>query len=1068
MNLKYFIDRPVLSAVISIVIVLGGIIGLATLPIEQYPDIAPPTVMVMTSYTGASAETLQNSVIAPLEEAINGVENMTYMTSSATNSGSVTIFVYFKQGTDPDMAAVNVQNRVSKATGSLPAEVTKVGVQTFKRQTSILKIFSIYSPDETYDNIFLSNYLKINLQPQILRVAGVGELVVLGSDYSMRIWMKPDVMAQYGLVPSDITMALSEQNIESATGSFAENGNQTYQYTMKYSGRLLLPGEFEDIIIRALPDGELLRLKDVADVELGEQQYAYSSTTNGKPGISCLVFQTAGTNATEVIQEIDKLLEEARKEMPAGMDIVELRDANDFLFASIHEVIKTLLEAVLLVILIVYVFLQDLRSTVIPMVGIVVSLVGTFAFLSFFGFSINLLTLFALVLAIGTVVDDSIIVVEAVQARFDVGYQSSYMAANDAMKGISGAIITSTLVFMAVFIPVSMMGGTSGTFYTQFGLTMAVAVGISAINALTLSPALCALLLKPYVDESGIQKNNFATRFRKAFNASFDTMIGKYQHGVFFFMKRPWLTWSTILASVVLLVVLMNNTKTGLVPDEDQGSIFINITTAPGSSLAQTDKVVKEITKRIEGLPQIQAYTSVAGYGMIAGQGPSYGMITIKLKHWDERPNKEDDVNTVVAEIYKRTGDIKDASIFVMAPPMITGYGTGNGFDMYVQDRRGGDLGTFYGYTQQFIAQLNQRPEIAAAYTSFSVNNPQWLVEVDAARCKRAGISPSEVLSTLSGYYGGHYVSDFNRFSKIYWVMIQAAPEYRLDTASLDKVFVRINGEMAPISQFVKLTKVYGAESLTRFNMYNAIAVNGAAADGYSSGDAIRAIQEVAAATLPQGYSYEFAGISREESQNTNNTVIIFGICILLIYLILSALYESFLIPLAVIISVPCGLMGSFLFAKTLGLENNIYLQTGLIMLIGLLAKTAILLTEYAAQRRASGMSIAAAAIAAAKVRLRPILMTALTMVFGLLPLVFSSGVGANGNSSLGTGVVGGMLIGTLALLFLVPSLFILFQYIQEKFTPVQIDNYPDWAIQAEIEEHEKDKKEREQNTNKK
>ncbi|MCC8154030.1 MAG: efflux RND transporter permease subunit [Tannerellaceae bacterium] len=1068
MNLKYFIDRPVLSAVISIVIVLGGIIGLATLPIEQYPDIAPPTVMVMTSYTGASAETLQNSVIAPLEEAINGVENMTYMTSTATNSGTVTILVYFKQGTDPDMAAVNVQNRVSKATGSLPSEVTKVGVQTFKRQTSILKIFSICSPDGTYDNKFLSNYLKINLQPQILRVAGVGELVVLGSDYSMRIWMKPDIMAQYGLIPSDITMALSEQNIESATGSFAENGNQTYQYTMKYTGRLLLPEEFENIVIRALPDGELLRLKDVADVELGEQSYAYEGTTNGMPGVSCLVFQTAGTNATEVIREIDILLEEARKEMPQGVDIVELRDANDFLFASIYEVIKTLLEAIVLVVLIVYIFLQDLRSTLIPMVGIVVSLVGTFAFLSFFGFSINLLTLFALVLAIGTVVDDSIIVVEAVQARFDVGYQSSYMAANDAMKGISGAIITSTLVFMAVFIPVSMMGGTSGTFYTQFGLTMAVAVGISAINALTLSPALCALLLKPYVDESGEQKNNFAARFRKAFNTSFDVMVGKYQRGVFLFMKRPWLTWATIAASVVLLVVLMNTTKTGLVPDEDQGSIFINVTTAPGSSLAQTDKVMKEIDRRVASLPQIQERTTVAGYGMIAGQGPTYGMMTIRLKHWDERPDKEDAVNGVIAEIYKRTADIKDASIFVMAPPMIMGYGTGNGFDMYVQDRRGGDLNTFYGYTQQFIGQLNQRPEIAAAYTSFSVNNPQWLVEVDAARCKRAGISPSEVLSTLSGYYGGHYVSDFNRFSKVYWVMIQSAPEYRLDAQSLDKVFVRINGEMAPISQFVKLTKVYGAESLTRFNMYNAIAVNGAAADGYSSGDAIRAIQEVAAATLPQGYSYEFAGISREESQNTNNTVIIFGICILLIYLILSALYESFLIPLAVIISVPCGLMGSFLFAKALGLENNIYLQTGLIMLIGLLAKTAILLTEYAAQRRAGGMSIAAAAIAAAKVRLRPILMTALTMVFGMIPLVLSSGVGANGNSSLGTGAVGGMVVGTLALLFLVPSLFILFQYIQEFFTPVQVDNYPDWAIQAEIEEHEKEKQERQKDNNEK
>ncbi len=800
MTLKYFIDRPVLSAVISIVIVLGGVIGLSTLPVEQYPDIAPPTVMVTTSYPGASAETLQNSVIAPLEEAINGVENMTYMTSSATNSGTVTINVYFKQGTDPDMAAVNVQNKVSKATGALPSEVTKVGVQTIKRQTSILKIFSLYSPDGSYDNKFLSNYIKINLQPQLLRIAGVGELVVMGGDYSMRIWMKPDVMAQYGLVPADITAALNEQNIESATGAFSENAGQTYQYTMKYSGRLVTPEEFENMVIRALPDGELLRLRDIADVELGEQRYSYEGATNGQPGISCMVFQTAGSNATEVIRQIDALLEEAQQTMPAGMEVVELRNANDFLFASIREVIKTLLEAVFLVILIVYIFLQDLRSTLIPLVGVIVSLIGTFAFLAFFGFSINLLTLFALVLAIGTVVDDAIIVVEAVQARFDVGYRSSYMAANDAMKGISSAIVTSTLVFMAVFIPVSLMGGTSGTFYTQFGITMAVAVGLSAVNALTLSPALCALLLKPYVDEDGKEKNNFAARFRKAFNTSFDALVRKYQHGVFLFIKRPWLTWSVLIASMVLLVVLMNQTKTGLVPDEDQGSIFVNVNTAPGSSLDHTNQVMMELEKRVSEMPQVQAYSRVAGYAMIAGQGPSYGMITIKLKPWDERQGKGDDVQSVIADLYRRTSDIKDASIFAMAPPMITGYGTGNGFDMHLQDRQGGDIETFYGYTQQFIAALNQRPEIASAYSSFSISNPQWLVEVDAARCKRAGISPDEVLSTLSAYYGGHYVSDFNRFSRVYYVMLQAAPEYRLDAASLDQVYVRVNGEMAPIS----------------------------------------------------------------------------------------------------------------------------------------------------------------------------------------------------------------------------------------------------------------------------
>jgi len=1066
--LKFFIDRPILSAVLSIIIVLGGVIGLATLPIEQYPDIAPPTVMVVTSYTGASAETLQNSVIAPLEEAINGVENMTYMTSTATNAGTVEIYVYFKQGTNADMAAVNVQNRVSKATGSLPSEVTRIGVQTIKRQTSILKIFSVYSPDGTYDKNFLSNYLKINLQPQILRIAGVGELVVFGADYSMRIWMKPDVMAQYGLVPLDVTMALAEQNIESGTGSFAENAGQTYQYTMKYKGRLVMPEAFGEIVIRALPNGEVLRLKDIADVEMGQQNYAFDGGTNSQAGISCMVFQTSGSNATEVIKEIDAFLEEARQEMPAGVDIVELMNTNDFLFASIQEVIKTLIEAILLVILIVYLFLQNLRSTLIPAISIIVSLVGTFAFMSFAGFSINLLTLFALVLAIGTVVDNAIIVVEAVQARFDVGYQSSYMAANDAMKGVSAAIITSTLVFMAVFIPVSLMGGTSGTFYTQFGITMAVAVGISAINALTLSPALCALLLKPNKALDGKAKKDFGTRFRMAFNTAFTLMTNKYKRGVLFFIKRKWLTWTTLAAAVALLVVLMNTTKTGLVPDEDMGTIFVNVNTAPGSSLSQTTKVMKEIEDRLKTLPQVEAYDNVSGYGMIAGQGATYGMVTLKLKPWGDRPAKEDEVKAIVNEVYRRTADVKDADVFALAPPMITGYGTGNGFDLHLQDRKGGDLAVFYGHAQTFIEALNQRPEIETAYSSFNISNPQWRVDVDAVRCKRAGISPADVLSTFSAYYGGHYVSNFNRFSKIYYVMIQASPEYRLDPASLDKTFVRINGEMAPISQFVTLTKVYGSEALNRFNMYNSIAVNGSAADGYSSGDAIRAIQEVAATALPQGYAYEFAGISREESSNANNTVIIFSICILLIYLILCGLYESFLIPFAVILAVPAGLMGSFLFAKAMGLENNIYLQTGLIMLIGLLAKTAILLTEYAAARRAAGMSLTAAAVASAKVRLRPILMTALTIIFGMLPLAFSSGVGANGNSSLGTGAVGGMLIGTIVLLFLVPTLFIIFQHLQEKIKPINLDFHPDWAIQADIEENEKRKKAKAERVNNK
>ena len=1059
MNLRTFIERPVLSAVISITIVVVGIIGLVSLPVEQYPDIAPPTIMVSTTYYGASAETLQKSVIAPLEEAINGVEDMTYMTSTATNSGTVSITVYFKQGTDPDMAAVNVQNRVSRATGQLPAEVTQVGVTTSKRQTSILQMFTLSSPDDSYDENFLSNYLSINIKPEVLRITGVGDLMIMGGEYSMRVWMKPSVMAQYKLIPSDITAVLAEQNIESATGSFGENSDETYQYTMKYKGRLITPEEFGDIVIRSTDNGEVLKLKDIADIQLGQDSYAYHGGMDGHPGISCMVFQTAGSNATEVNQNIDKFLEEARKDLPKGVELTQLMSSNDFLFASIHEVIKTLIEAIILVILVVYVFLQDFRSTLIPLVGIIVSLIGTFAFMAMAGFSINLLTLFALVLVIGTVVDDAIVVVEAVQARFDVGYRSSYMASIDAMKGISNAVITSSLVFMAVFIPVSFMGGTSGTFYTQFGLTMAVAVGISAINALTLSPALCALLLKPYINEDGTQKNNFAARFRKAFNSAFTVIVEKYKNAVLFFIKRRWLTWSLLACSVVLLAFLMNTTKTSLVPDEDQGVVFVNVSTAAGSSLSTTNEVMDRVESRLLGIPQVAHVQKVAGYGLLAGQGSSFGMLVLKLKNWSERPKEEDNVQAVIGQIYGRTADIKDASIFAISPGMIPGYGMGNALELHMQDKMGGDVTDFFTTTQQYLGALNQRPEISMAYSSFDVRYPQWKVEVDAAKCKRAGITPDAVLSTLSGYYGGQYVSNFNRFSKVYRVMIQADPQYRLDETSLDNAFVRMsNGEMAPLSQFVTLTRTYGAETLSRFNMYNSIAVNAMPAEGYSTGDAIKAVQETAEQALPKGYGYDYGGITREENQQSGTTVIIFGICFLMIYLILSALYESFIIPFAVLLSVPCGLMGSFLFAKMFGLENNIYLQTGLIMLIGLLAKTAILLTEYAAERRKAGMGLIASAVSAAKARLRPILMTALTMIFGLFPLMMSNGVGANGNRSLGTGVVGGMTIGTLALLFIVPTLFIAFQWLQERLRPEQTVPTEDWQIEEEIKISEEEK----------
>lgn len=969
MKLKTFIDRPILSCVISVLILMLGIIGLTNLPMEQYPDIAPPTITVSATYTGANAETVQKSVIAPLEEAINGVENMTYMTSTATNNGSASITVYFSQGTDPDMATINTKNRVSEAEGVLPAEVTKIGVTVEKRQNSMVKILALYSEDDSYDQNFVNNYFKINVEPRLSRITGVGNVNVMGGDYAMRIWMNPQVMAQYGLVPSDVTALLDEQNIEAATGTLGEDSENTFQYTLKYRGRYETEEEFGNMVIKALPSGEVLRLKDIARIELGAQTYSYNSQIAGHPGATCMISQTAGSNANEIVKEVDKLVEEISKDLPKGLVLTDLMSTKDFLDASIHEVVKTL--------------------------------------------------------------------VEAVQAKFDEGYRSPYKATIAAMDGISAAIVTTSLVFMAVFIPTSFMGGTSGVFYTQFGLTMAVAVGISAINALTLSPALCALIMTPHMDETTGERLSFSSRFHQAFEASFNRLVLKYKNGVSFFLHRRWLAWIALAAACVLLVFFLRTTKTGLVPDEDMGTVFVNVTTPPGSSLAQTKKAMEQIDERIREIPQIKLYSNVSGYSMMGGQAASGGMLIIKLKHWDERTRPEDNINAVLAQIYARTADIKSAKLFAFAQPTITGYGMGSGFELYVQDRAGGDVNSLQKYCQDFIAALNQRPEISMAYTTFDTKFPQYMVEVDAAKCKRAGITVSDVLGVLSGFIGGNYSSNLNRFSKLYRVMIQADKNYRLDKESLNNMFVRTSsGEMAPVGQFLTLTKVYGAETLTRFNMYTSIPVNGMPAEGYSTGDAINAIAEVAAQTLPTGYGYEFSGITREETQSSSNTVIIFVICILFVYLILCALYESMFIPMAVILSVPFGLMGSFLFAKCFGLENNIYMQTGLIMLIGLLSKTAILLTEYASSRRRQGMSIAQAAISAAGVRLRPILMTALTMIIGLFPLIVASGAGANGNRSLGVGAVGGMLVGTLALLFVVPVLFMVFQVIEERVMP--------------------------------
>ena len=1037
MNVKTFIDRPIFAGVISVMILLLGIIGLVQLPVEQFPEIAPPTVSVSAAYAGANAETVQRSVLVPLEEAINGVEDMMYMVSSATNSGSASIQIYFRQGTDGDMAMVNVQNRIASAQSLLPAEVTRSGVTVRKRQTSRIKTLAVYSPDGTFDRKFITNYLKINIEPRLSRVAGVGEVDVRGGDYSLRIWMDPGKMAKYNLMPSDIRTVLGEQNIESPTGTLGAESDNTFRYVLKYRGRYEEAKDYENMVIRAESDGTVLRLKDVASIELGERSYDYVGMVNGHPGTTISISQTSGSNANEIIKEVDKTVEEIRENLPKGLEIVDLMSTKDFLDASIKSVIKTLLEAILLVILVVYIFLQSFRSTIIPSISIIVSLVGTFAFLMVAGFSLNMITLFALVLVIGTVVDDSIVVVEAVQAKFDEGYKSPYKASVDAMGTISTALMATTFVFMAVFIPVSFMGGTTGTFYTQFGLTMAVAVGISLINSLTLSPALCSLIMTPHDEVKEGEKASFSTRFHHAFDAGFQAVVRRYKHLVLFMFKRRWLTFVLLVAALGGLYYMMSTTKTGLVPKEDMGSINVDVRTPPGTNIAETNKVMTEIDNRISTIPQIEAYSRTTGWGMMFGQGSSTGNFVIRLKDWEERTGEGDNIDAVMEEIYARTSDITSADIMVYTRGMIPGYGASNGFELYVQDQKGGTLEDLEKITKDFIAELNKRPEIMRAKTSFDSTYPMYLVEVDAALCKRNGISPSDVLDVLSGYVGGSYASNMNRFSKLYRVMLQAAPEYRLDLKSLQNMFVRNSkGEMSPINQYLTLTRIYGPQSISRFNLFTAISINGNAAEGYSSGQAIQAVREVAAEVLPAGYGYEFGGMSREEANTGNSVAIIFLICVVFIYLILCALYESIFIPIAIILSVPFGLAGSFLFARWFGLENNIYLQIGLLMLIGLLAKTAILLTEFASQKRAEGMSICQAAMSAAKARLRPILMTSLTMIFGMLPLMFASGVGANGNISIGVGTVGGMLIGTLALIIVVPALFIVFQHIEEKVMP--------------------------------
>ena len=1070
MKLDKFINRPVLSTVISILIVILGVIGLATLPVTQYPDIAPPTVSVRAIYTGANAQTVLNSVIAPLEDQINGVENMMYIQSSASNNGSADISIYFNQGTDPDMAAVNVQNRVSMAQGLLPAEVTKVGVTTQKRQNSMLLIFSLYDAEDKYNIEFIENYAKINLIPEVQRVKGVGDANVMGQDYSMRIWLKPDVMAQYNLVPSDISGVLAEQNIEAAPGQFGERGNQTFQYTIRYKGRLQQTEEFEDIVVKALPNGEVLRLGDVARIELGRLAYTFNNTVNGHKAVTCIVFQMAGTNATETINNLLDVISKAEESLPAGLKINVAQNANDFLYASIHEVIKTLIEAFVLVFIVVYVFLQDMRSTLIPAIAIPVALIATFFVLKLIGFSVNLLTLSAMVLAIAIVVDDAIVVVEGVHAKLDQGYKSSREASIDAMSELGGALVSITLVMMSVFIPVSFMGGTAGTFYRQFGITMAISIAFSALNALTLSPALCAIFLKPHDSEHKQKKMSMVDRFHTSFNAAYDSLLKSYKKRVVFFIHKKWLSFGLVAASIVLLMFFMKTTPTGMVPNEDTGTIMGAVTLPPGTSQERAMEVLAKVDSLVAAEPAVQSRTIISGYSFIGGQGPSYGSVIIKLKDWEERSMMQNS-DIIYSTLFLRAQKvIKDAQVLFFAPPMIPGYSVSSDIELNMQDKTGGTLDHFFEVVKSYTAALEARPEINSAKTTFNPSFPQYQLDIDAAACKKAGISPSDILSTMQGYFGGLYASNFNRFGKMYRVMIQAEPDATKNMESLNGVKVRgSNGEMAPITQFVSMKKVYGPDIINRFNLYTSMTVMVAPASGYTSGQALQAIAEVAKENLPMGFGYELGGMAREEAQTSGSTTgIIFVLCFVFVYLLLSAQYESYILPLAVLLSVPFGLMGSFIFVNgfsALGsipalkmilgtMSNDIYMQIALIMLMGLLAKNAILIVEFALDRRKQGMSISWAAVLGAAARLRPILMTSLAMIVGLIPLMLAMGVGAHGNRTLGASAIGGMLIGMIFQIFIVPVLFVVFQWLQEKFKPMEWDSLDESEVEAEIEQY--------------
>lgn len=1073
MTFSNFIKRPVLSTVISIFLVLLGAIGLISLPIEQYPDIAPPTIVVQTFYTGADAQTVMSSVVTPLEESINGVENMTYMTSQTTNAGMAMITVYFKQGSDANMAAVNVQNRVSQAQALLPAEVTRVGVTVSKRQTSNVIMYSLTTDDGRYDSKFLTNYNNINVIPLLKRINGVGNIHSPSmSDYSMRIWLQPDKMKQYGLIPSDISGALAEQNIEAAPGSFGENSDVAFEYTLRYKGRLKKPIDYENIILTSKTTGQTLYLKDVAKIEQGSLMYSVFLKNNGHPAVLGMVQQVAGSNATEIATDVKAALAQAQEAMPPGMKVTIEQDVTEFLFASIEEVVMTLFITLLLVFLVVYVFLQDFRSTLIPMIAVPVALVGTFFFLWVFGFSINLLTLSALLLAIAIVVDDAIVVVEAVHAKLDQGYQDALTASIDAMNEISSAIISITLVMASVFVPVSFMGGTSGTFYREFGVTMAVSIVISAVNALTLSPALCAIFLKPKTEEEGAGKMGFVDRFHAGFNHVFDKVTNKYKKGVERVINHRVATAIGVVVGFALLVLGMLFTSTGLVPNEDTGTLFCTVSAAPGTSQERTKQIANEIDSMLASNPAIERREQIVGYNFIAGQGSDQATFIIKLKPFEERSNgffnkikatftgdpmrwfvNPKEATSVLGMIYKQTATIKDAQILAFPPPMIPGFSMNNGVSMTLQDKTGGSLDKFFKVAQDYLAALSKRPEIKKAMTTYNINYPQYMVDVDVAKCKQAGTSPAGVLAVMQGYYGGMYASNYNAYGKLFRVMIQGDAATRMRPEGLTNIYVRLaDGSMAPISEFIKLRRVYGPSNIARFNLYTSI--NLSITPNNTTGEALKACEEVAKESLPMGYGYEYSGLTRSEAEASNSTAMIFALCLLFVYLILAAQYESYLLPLSVILSIPFGLAGAFLFTMLFGHSNDIYMQISLIMLIGLLAKNAILIVQFALERRQTGMAIRYSAILGAAARLRPILMTSLAMIIGLLPMMFASGVGKNGNQTLGAAAVGGMLLGTLFQLFIVPSLFCIFQWLQEKFTPLKFENEENAEAATELAQY--------------